>query len=129
MTPELTALTLAALLQVLQFAAYSITAQLQVGTKKALGPRDTPVQLTGKAGRLQRAMNNHFEGLILFGIAVMVITYSGQGTGMTAIASALYLAARVLYVPAYVFGWVPWRSVIWAVGFLSTLYLLLTALM
>ncbi len=129
MTPELTALTLAALLQVLQFAAYSITAQLQVGTKKALGPRDTPVQLTGKAGRLQRAMNNHFEGLILFGIAVMVITYSGQGTGMTAIASALYLAARVLYVPAYVFGWVPWRSLIWAVGFFATLYLLISALL
>ena len=34
MTPELTALTLAALLQVLQFAAYSVTAQMQVGTKR-----------------------------------------------------------------------------------------------
>ncbi|WP_439121701.1 MAPEG family protein [Marivita sp.] len=129
MTPELTALTLAALLQVLQFAAYSVTAQMQVGTKKALSPRDTPVQLTGKAGRLQRAMNNHFEGLILFGIAVMVITYSGQNTESTALACVLYLAARVLYVPAYVFGWVPWRSLIWAVGFVATLYLLLSALM
>ena len=129
MTPELTALTLAALLQVLQFTAYSVTAQMQVGTKKALSPRDTPVQLTGKAGRLQRAMNNHFEGLILFGIAVMVITYSGQNTESTALACVLYLAARVLYVPAYVFGWVPWRSLIWAVGFVATLYLLLSALM
>ena len=129
MTPELTALTLAALLQVLQFVAYSITAQMQVGTKKALSPRDTPVQLTGTAGRLQRAMNNHFEGLILFGIAVMVITYSGQGDDRTALAGAAYLAARALYVPAYVFGWVPWRSVIWAVGFLATLYLLIAALL
>ena len=129
MTPELTALILAALLQVLQFVGYSIAAQLQVGAKKALGPRDEQVQLTGKAGRLQRAMNNHFEGLILFGIAVMVITYSGQGNGSTAIACAVYLAARVLYVPAYVFGWVPWRSLIWAIGFAATLYLLLAALL
>ena len=129
MTPELTALTLAALLQVLQFAAYSIAANRQVGTKAAMGPRDTPVQLTGKAGRLQRALNNHFEGLILFGIAVMVITWSGQNTEETAIACAIYLAARVLYVPAYVFGWVPWRSVIWAIGFAATLYLLVSALM
>ena len=129
MTPELTALSLAALLQVLQFVAYSVVAQMQVGTKKALGPRDTPVQLTGKAGRLQRAMNNHFEGLILFGIAVMVITYSGQNTEETAFACGLYLVARVLYVPAYVFGWVPWRSLIWAIGFAATLYLLLAALM
>ena len=128
MTPELTTLTLAALLQVLQFVAYSVTAQMQVGTGKALSPRDTPVQLTGKAGRLQRAMNNHFEGLILFGIAVVVITYSGQNNDTTAMASGLYLLARVLYVPAYVFGWVPWRSLIWAVGFLATVYLLIAAL-
>jgi uncharacterized MAPEG superfamily protein len=26
----------------------------------------------------------------------------------------------VLYVPAYAFGWNPWRSLIWAVGFLAT---------
>ena len=129
MTPELTALTLAALLQVLQFIAYSIAANRQVGTTKAMGPRDDPIHLTGTAGRLQRAMNNHFEGLILFTIAVLVITYSGQNTPSTAVACALYLVARALYVPAYVFGWAPGRSIIWAVGFLATLYLLLAALL
>jgi len=129
MTPELTALTLAALLQVLQFVAYSVAANMQVGPKKTLSPRDEPIHLTGAAGRLQRAMNNHFEGLILFGIAVTVITYSGQNTDRTAIACALYLIARVLYVPAYVFGLAPWRSLIWTVGFLATLYLLIAALM
>ena len=129
MTPELTALTLAALLQVLQFVAYSVAANRQVGTKAAMGPRDEQIHLTGTAGRLQRAMNNHFEGLILFSIAVMVITYSGQNDDKTALACAAYLIARTLYVPAYVFGWVPWRSLIWAVGFIATLYLLLTALM
>lgn len=129
MTPELTALTLAALLQVLQFVAYSITAQRQVGTKYAASPRDTPPNLTGKAGRLQRAMDNHFEGLILFGIAVTVITYSGQNDEKTALACAIYLIARVLYVPAYVFGFSPWRSLIWFIGFLATVYLLIAALM
>ena len=66
MTPELTALTLAALLQVAQFSLYSLLANLQIGPKTALGPRDEKIELTGKAGRAQRAMNNHFEGLILF---------------------------------------------------------------
>lgn len=129
MTPELTALTLAALLQVLQFVAYSIAGNMQVGPKKALGPRDEPIQLTGQAGRLQRAMNNHFESLILFGIGVTVITYSGQNDDMTAIACAFYLIARVLYIPAYVFGLSPWRSLIWFVGFAAIVYLLLAALM
>ena len=73
-------------------------------------------------------MNNHFEGLILFTIAVVVLTYSDQSTERTALACAIYLAARGLYVPAYVFGLTQWRSIIWAVGFLATLYLLLAAL-
>lgn len=129
MPPELTALTLAALLQVLQFAAYSIAAQLQVGVKAALGPRDNIPQLTGSAGRLQRAMNNHFEGLILFSIACMVITLSDQSTPLTAGCAYAYLAARIAYVPAYVLGLVPWRSLVWAIGFAATVLMLLAALL
>ncbi|WP_095587253.1 MAPEG family protein [Actibacterium ureilyticum] len=129
MTPELTALTLAALLQVLQFLAYSITANMQVGPKTAMGPRDTPVQLTGLAGRLQRAMNNHFEGLILFTIAVLVTTLSDQATPYTASCAWVYLAARVAYVPAYALGLSPWRSLIWGVGFFATVAILLAALL
>ena len=78
--------------------------------------------------RLQRAMNNHFEGLILFTIAVLVITLSNQSTPTTQFAAFTYLVARVLYVPAYAFGWRPWRSAIWFVGFLATLTMLVAAL-
>ena len=39
-----------------------------------------------------------------------------------------HLAARVLYIPAYAFGWTPWRSAIWGVGFLATLTMLIAAL-
>lgn len=129
MTPELTVLTLAALLQVLQFSAYSATSIAQVGPKKAAGPRDTPIQLTGTAGRLQRAMNNHFEALILFTIAVAVTQMSGQNTPYTAACAWVYLGAGILYVPAYVFGWAPWRSVIWMVGLLATVAMLTAALL
>ena len=128
MTPELTVLALAALLQCVQFLAYSVAANLQVGPKYAMGPRDTPRQLTGLAGRLQRALGNHFEGLILFTIAVAVVTFSAQATTFTAACAFTYLAARVLYVPAYAFGWSPWRSVIWALGFAATMLMILASL-
>ncbi len=128
MTPELVALTLAALLQVAQLCLYSVVGRAQAGTKAALKPRDEPIQLTGKAGRVHRAMNNHFEGLILFAIACLVITVSDQSTGFTAGCAYIYLIARVIYVPAYVFGWVPWRSVIWSVGFGATALMLLATL-
>ena len=128
MTPELTVLALAGLLQAIQFAAFSITANLQVGPKVAMGPRDNVPTLKGTAGRLQRALNNHFEGLILFTLAVVVVTLGGQSSGVTASCAWIFLAARILYVPAYVLGWVPWRSAIWAVGFAATMLMILAAL-
>jgi len=128
MTPELTALTYAALLQCAQFLLYSVLANRQVGPRFAMGPRDTPRQLTGMAGRSQRALNNHFEGLILFTIAVLVTHLGDKGSGLSALCAWTYVGARVLYIPAYLFGLTPWRSVIWATGWFATLALLLMAL-
>jgi len=128
MTPELTALALAGLLQAVQYAAYSLCAIRQAGLGYAVSPRDTPRALTGTPGRLQRAMNNHFEALILFTLAVVVVTLSGQASAFTAAMAWTYLAARILYVPAYVLGLAPWRSVIWFFGFLPSLAMILAAL-
>ena len=128
MIPELTILTLAALLQVAQMGAYSVTANAQVDLNTALGPRDTPVALTGVAGRLHRAMNNHFEGLLLFAIACVVITLSGQSSAFTTECAWIYLIARAAYVPAYALGLAPWRSVIWMIGFGATTAMLIAAL-
>ena len=129
MTPELVVLALAGLLQGLQFAAYSITAQQQVGTRYAASPRDEPRELTGRAGRYQRALNNHFEGLILFTLAVVVVVLGDGSSGLTATCAWIYLAARIAYVPAYVLGWAPWRSLIWAFGFAATMLMLIAALL
>jgi uncharacterized MAPEG superfamily protein len=135
MTPELTALALAGLLQVIQFMLMSIPANLELGPGKTLGPRDPgrlgkPLveQVSPRTGRLFRALDNHFEGLILFTLAVVVLTLSGQSSGFTAACAWTYLIARVLYVPAYAFGLVPWRSLIWMVGFCATTLMLLAAL-
>ncbi len=135
MTPELTVLTYAALLQVVQFALMSISANLDVGPAKTMSPRDParlgkPVQelLSEKPGRLFRAFNNHFEGLTLFTIAVVVVTLGDQSTSVTSTAAWVYLVARIAYIPAYYFGWAPWRSFIWFVGFGATFIMLLAAL-
>ncbi|NRB03829.1 MAG: MAPEG family protein [Rhodobacteraceae bacterium] len=129
MTHELHVLVLAALLQVVQFALYSITAQRQVGQKAAFGPRDTTIELTDAAGRLQRAMNTHFEGLILFSIAAIALTLAEKSSTFTAICASAYLIARLLYIPAYVQGLTPWRSLIWFVGFAATVLMLIAALL
>lgn len=136
MTPELTVLALAALLQAVQFALMAVPANLEAGPGKTLSPRDTArmggsleSQLSPRTARLNRAMTNHFEALILFTIAVVVITLSDQSTAFSAACAWIYLGARVLYVPAYAFGWVPWRSLIWAVGFSATLAIVASSLL
>ncbi|MCA3511557.1 MAG: MAPEG family protein [Rhodobacter sp.] len=134
MTPELTALALAGLLQFVQYVLMAVPANLELGTAKTLSPRDPqtlgqPIQnqLSPVTGRLLRALNNHFEALLLFTLAVTVTTLSNQSTPFTAACAWVYLAARVLYIPAYAMGLVPWRSLIWLVGFTATMAMIVAA--
>ena len=131
MTQELTALTLAALLQVVQYGLMALPANLELGTAVTAGPRDDPDvlrRLTPRTARLVRALNNHFEALILFTIAVTVVTLGGKSSPVTEVCAWVYVAARAAYVPAYFFGLSPWRSAIWAIGFFATVAMLLATL-
>ena len=135
MTPELTVLALAGLLQAVQYVLMAVPANLELGPGKTLSPRDPdrlgkPLveQVSPRTGRLFRALNNHFEGLILFTLAVTVVTLGDQSTAVTQTAAWTYLAARVAYIPAYAFGLAPWRSLIWGIGFGATVTMLIAAL-
>ena len=135
MTPELTVLALAVILQAIQFTLMSIAANLDLGPAKTMSARDEtrlggPLssQLSDKPARLYRAMNNHFEALILFTAAVVVVVLGDKTTGLSAICAWTYLGARILYVPAYYFGLAPWRSLIWFVGFIATILMLISTL-
>lgn len=129
MTTELTVLILAALLWVIQFFVYIGASHGKMDINVAMGPRDSEVARPGISGRLHRALGNHAEGLILFTIAAMVLTVSDKSTAFTAIAAWLYLVMRILYVPAYAFGWTPWRTLIWMVGFGATIAMLIATLL
>ncbi len=130
MSPELTTLTFAALLQVVQFVLYAIPANKELGPGYTMSARDRAPSrpMSDRTARLGRAMENHFESLILFGIAVMVIQTSGQNSAFTAAMGWTYLIARILYIPAYAYGMKPGRSIIWTVGFFATTLMLLAAL-
>ena len=131
MTPELTALALAGLLQAVQFILFAVPANIELGPGYTSSARDRPPsrQLSTVTARLQRAMNNHFEGLILFTLAVLVVTLGDQSTPVTQTAAWAYLGARLLYIPAYALGLRPWRSAIWAVGFFATLTMIVASLL
>ena len=130
MTPELTVLTLAALLAAVQFALYAVPANRDLGTGYTMSARDREPSkdMSIHTARLGRAFDNHMEWLMFFGIAVAVVQMSGQNTGFTAACAWAYLLARIAYVPAYVLGLNPGRTVVWVVGFLASILMLLAAL-
>ena len=129
MPVELKVLGYAALLQFVQFILMAIPVNQQLGVAYTGGNRDVQKQATGVAGRLKRALDNHFEGLILFTIAVLVVVLGEASSSLTERCAWAYLWARILYVPAYASGIYLVRSLIWTVGFVATAIMLIAALL
>ncbi|MDO8034609.1 MAPEG family protein [Janthinobacterium sp. SUN128] len=74
-------------------------------------------------GRLRRAQANLFETLPLFAAAVLIAHVTAQESALTLYGAALYLAARVLYLPLYAFGVPVVRTLVWCVSIAGLLML------
>lgn len=129
MTAELAALSTIGLLHFAgifiaqRFLTRDIGTDGNMGTRENLDARLSPISL-----RLRRANANLLENLGPFIIAVLVVVLAGKTSALTAGLAWVFVGARVLYYPAYAFGWVPWRSLIWSVGAVATLALLILGL-
>lgn len=129
MPAELQVLGWAVVLAVVQLLLFAVPANLEIGSTYLAGPRDEVRELQpGPTARLRRAFLNHIEGLVLFTAVVVVVVLGQASTTGTAVAAWIYLAARIAYVPLYAWGVPWWRSVVWGVGMVATLYMLLSAL-
>lgn len=129
MTPELAALSATALVHFAtvmvsqRFLTRDIGRDGNTGTREGMEDKLSPITL-----RLRRANANFTENIGPFIIAVLVVVLAQKTSALTAALAWVYVAARILYVPAYALAWVPGRSLIWAAGFLATLSLLLLGL-
>lgn len=125
LTPELAALTAAAVVQFATVIAAQRALERDVGHEANLGTREgVEDRLSPRTQRLRRASANFTENIGPFLIAVLVVVLAGKTSALTATLAWVFVAARALYVPAYALGWVPWRSFIWFAGFLATAALL-----
>ncbi|WP_245902560.1 MAPEG family protein [Pararhodobacter marinus] len=129
LTPELAALSALAFVH---FATIFIAQRFltrDIGTEGNTGTRENlDERLSPLTKRLRRATDNFTENVGPFIIAVLVVVLAGKSSTATAVLAWIYVGARVLYVPAYALAWVPWRTLIFGVGMLSTLALLVLGL-
>jgi uncharacterized MAPEG superfamily protein len=86
-------------------------------------PRDQQAALEGWGRRAVAAHLNGFEAFPGFAAAVLVATLAGGDPTWTARLSIAFVAARALYIPLYIFDLDRLRSLVWSVGFLSTVAL------
>lgn len=129
MTHELAALAACALIHVVIMAMAQQRLTRDAGVEKNTSPRDDMPELSRDTKRLRRALDNHVENIGLFITAVVLVQFTGQNSWFTALCAWTYVGARALYVPAYLYGWAPWRSLIFTLGLLATLTMIVAAVL
>ena len=93
-----------------------------------LSSRDQTRTLEGMLGRTERAFNNSVTALVLFAVPILVLAVRDGFSGESLLAAQVFIAARIVYIPAYIFGIIGLRTGVWLVGFLATLLLYFLAL-
>jgi uncharacterized MAPEG superfamily protein len=121
MTPELFYLVWSAALTVVLAVIAVSGAQLQVGLPTLVGTRENMPEITGWAGRAQRAHRNMLESLVLFAILVLTAKAAGVSNAMTLLGAQLFFWGRVAHGVIYIIG-IPWaRTAAWAVSVIGLL--------
>lgn len=125
MTYEFRMLAWSVILGIVQLMVATHLATKQRGTKWNLSPRDEKVSdLTGVAGRMDRAFKNFMQTFPFFAAAILLVQVSQRLTAFTSIGAQLYFYARVVYVPLYATGIPGVRSAVWALSMVGLLMVL-----
>jgi len=126
LSSELYWLTLSVILTAIMVTPYAVYRTKKLGgllyVFKTPLPGDSPFDKDW-AHRAYRAHMNAFEGVALFAPLAIAVHVSGTANEVTAMASATFFWARLVYAPLYYFP-VPYlRTSVWSVGFIATLVL------
>lgn len=117
---EVSAAVGAALFTLLLVILFSVGSIAAVGLPTLLGNRENMPEFTGWLGRAQRAHANALENLVPFAIIAIAVQLSGVSNQISAIASLVFLGARIVHGLVYIAGLTVLRTVAWNVGVAST---------
>ena len=116
MKPELTLLTCAVVLTLVQAVIAVFGALMQVGLPTLAGNREGMPEIKGWGGRAARAHRNMLENLVLFAALVVVAVIAGKTNAMTLLGAQIFVYARLAYAAVYIIG-LPWiRTGVWFVS-------------
>jgi uncharacterized MAPEG superfamily protein len=121
---EIKLLACAVALALLQLALAVVGANLQNHVSVLVGNRESPIELSGWAGRAGRAARNMMETFPLFAALVLAGQAAGRLDAATSLGADLYIWARTAYAVIYVAG-IPWlRTLAWFVSMIGIVLIL-----
>ena len=91
-------------------------------------PREQQARLPPSGKRAHAAHLNAFEDFAPFAAAVLTATICGAPAGLTNLLAVVHVGARVVYPFLYIRGIDKLRSLVWFVGWATTLLLFLAPL-
>ncbi|MDB6098495.1 MAG: inner rane protein, partial [Gammaproteobacteria bacterium] len=101
-------------LGIVQLLAAVLASVLGRGMGWAAGPRDEGWPTIGRfSARLERAYRNFLETFPFFAVAVLVAHAANVSTTTSVLGAQIYLGARLIYIPVYVFGIPYLRTLVW----------------
>ena len=125
MTPDIQLLLWSLVLTFVQVLVAVSGANFQVGLAALAGNREGLPDLTGWAGRAQRAHRNMLENLPLFIALVLIAAVTNKANATTALGAQLFFWGRLAHWLIYVAG-IPWlRTLAWLVSVIGLILIFL----
>lgn len=79
--------------------------------------RDEPTEARGVSyGRSCRALANYLENLTPFAAIALALIATQRTGGAGAIGATIWILARIIYLPIYVFGIIYVRTIVWGIS-------------
>ena len=125
---ELSILALYGLFVALTLVLQTTGSLLQLDMGYLLSSRDENRTVSGMAARTDRALQNSVTALALVAPAILILAVKDNFSDGSLLAAQIFLAARVVYLPAYAFRITGLRTLVWLIGFAATGVLYVLAL-
>lgn len=102
--------------------------QKQLGSVDNKEPRTQAMKLTGAGARAVAAQGNSWEALAIFSAAVLAVSISGVALQSISTLALVFVALRLVYIPAYLADLDKLRSLIFLASFGICMYFFYLAL-
>jgi uncharacterized MAPEG superfamily protein len=122
---ELTCLELSVALWVVHVLVQASVGNVELPFGYLFTSRDTPAAARGLLfGRATRALSNYVENLTPFVAVALALIVTQRTGGSGAMGATIWILARIVYIPIYLFGVVYARTAVWAISIFGLVMML-----